>query len=164
MTRRHRRVSRRRFFGTGLAVCGSAAAAPVLAAARLGSQAPAIARAEAGRPALPQGVATGDAGTHGAIVWSRTDRAARMFVEYSTTDRFTDVRRVRGPAALASSDYTARLVLTGLPPGPRIFYRVIFQDLSDLHTWSDPVALTAKLHDLSGQILYSVEIPPEPRA
>jgi alkaline phosphatase D len=139
MKRPGHRLSRRRFLETGLALGGSVAAVPALAAGRLHAQAPAIVRSEAQRPALPQGVATGDAGTHGAVVWSRTDRPARMFVEYSTTDRFPDVRRVRGPAALAGSDYTARLVLTDLPPGQRIFYRVTFQDLSDLRTWSAPV-------------------------
>jgi alkaline phosphatase D len=61
-----------------------------------------------------------------------------MFVEFSTTERFTDPRRVRGPAALEGSDFTARTVLTDLPAGQRIFYRVLFQDLSDLRTWSDP--------------------------
>jgi alkaline phosphatase D len=29
-------------------------------------------------------------------------------------------------------------VLTGLPSGQRVFYRVLFQDLSDLRTWSEP--------------------------
>jgi alkaline phosphatase D len=130
-------VSRRRFLGTGIALGGAAAGA--FGGGRLSGQAPALVRSERGRPALPQGVGSGDAGTHGAIVWSRADRPARMFVEYSTTDRFADVRRVRGPAALASSDYTARVVLTDLPAGQRIFYRVTFQDLADLRTWSDPV-------------------------
>jgi alkaline phosphatase D len=62
-----------------------------------------------------------------------------MFVEYATTDRFVDVRRVRGPAALESSDFTCRTVLTELPAGQRIFYRVLFQDLSDLRAWSEPI-------------------------
>jgi alkaline phosphatase D len=139
MKRPGHRLSRRRFLETGLALGGSVAAVPALAAGRLHAQAPAIVRSEAQRPALPQGVATGDAGTHGAVVWSRTDRPARMFVEYSTTDRFPDVRRVRGPAALAVERLHGRLVLTDLPPGQRIFYRVTFQDLSDLRTWSAPV-------------------------
>ena len=38
-----------------------------------------------------------------------------------------------------ASDFTSRTVLTDLPPGQRIFYRVLFQDLSDLRTWSEPV-------------------------
>jgi alkaline phosphatase D len=61
-----------------------------------------------------------------------------MVVEYSTTEKFTDVRRRIGPAALESSDHTARVVLTELPANQRIFYRVLFQDLSDLRAWSAP--------------------------
>jgi alkaline phosphatase D len=87
---------------------------------------------------MPQGVAAGDIAAGRAIVWSRADRAARMFVEYSTTESFRDVRRVRGPAALDTSDFTARTVLTALPAGQRIFYRVLFQDLEDIRNWSEP--------------------------
>ena len=100
---------------------------------------PAILRSQASRPSLPQGVASGDVTNGRAVIWSRADRAARMFVEYSTTDRFDSVLRVPGPAALETSDFTARVVLTGLPAGQRIFYRVLFQDLADIRTWSDPV-------------------------
>lgn len=139
MTGGSRRLSRRRFLEGGLPIGAMAATAPAISTRHLFAQGPAIVRSETGRPAVPQGVAAGDAGTGGTVVWSRTDRPARMFVEYSTTDRFGDVRRLRGPAALDSTDYTARVLLTGLPPGQRIAYRVIFQDLSDLHTWSDPV-------------------------
>ena len=87
---------------------------------------------------MAQGIAAGDVSAGRAIVWSRADRAARMFVEYSTTGSFTDLRRVPGPAALESSDFTARTVLTGLPPGQRISYRVLFQDLADIRNWSEP--------------------------
>ena len=101
---------------------------------------PAIVRAQASRPGTPCGVAAGDVGGGRAIVWSRSDRPARMVVEYATTERFTDARRIRGPIAFDGSDYTARTVLTELPQGQRVFYRVLFQDLSDLRTFSDPVA------------------------
>src|SRR5690349_6674519 len=60
---------------------------------------PAIVRGQASRPGTPCGVAAGDVGGGRAIVWSRTDRPARMFVEYATTERFADVRRVPGPIA-----------------------------------------------------------------
>lgn len=100
---------------------------------------PAIIRSQSSRPALAQGVASGDVTNGRAVIWSRADRAARMFVEYSTTERFDNVRRVPGPAALETSDFTARAVLTGLPDGQRIFYRVRFQDLADIRRWSDPV-------------------------
>ncbi|MEO8522021.1 MAG: alkaline phosphatase D family protein [Acidobacteriota bacterium] len=129
----------RRAFLRAAAVLG---AAPLIGdgrgAAAQGS--PAIVSAPGSRPDMPFGVAAGDVANGRAVVWSRADRAARMVVEYSTTERFTDVRRVRGPAALESSDFTARVVLTDLPEGQRIFYRVLFQDLSDLRSWSEPSA------------------------
>jgi alkaline phosphatase D len=103
------------------------------------SQAPAIITAPNAKPAMPFGVTAGDVGGGRAVIWSRCDRAARMFVEFSTTERFRDPRRVRGPAAIESSDFTSRTVLTGLPPGQRLFYRVLYQDLSDLRAWSEPV-------------------------
>jgi alkaline phosphatase D len=94
------------------------------------------------RPGTPCGVATGDVADGRAIVWSRTDRPARMVVEYSTSPSFSDRRRIVGPAALEDTDFTARVDLTDLPPGQRISYRVQFQDLSDLRTFSVPVAGT----------------------
>ncbi len=119
------RVDRRTFVGRSLT-------------AGVGLLAPAIVKPQNARPLLLQGVAAGDVGAGRAVIWSRADRAARMFVEYSTTEGFRDVWRVPGPAALESSDFTARVVLTGLPAGQRIFYRVLFQDLTDLRNWSEP--------------------------
>jgi alkaline phosphatase D len=103
-----------------------------------GGRSAAILRSRSATPQIPFGVTSGDVGGGRAIVWSRTDRAARMFVEYATTERFVDPRRVRGPAALETTDFTTRLTLTDLPAGQRIFYRVLYQDLSDLRVWSDP--------------------------
>lgn len=133
MTRR--RVSRREFLRS--AVAGAAASA---FGGRVMAQAPAIVAAPGAKPEAPFGVAAGDVGAGRAIIWSRADRPSRMFVEYATTERFADAQRVRGPAALETSDFTCRTVLTDLPPGQRIFYRVLFQDLSDLRTWSDPAS------------------------
>src|SRR6185436_20006008 len=97
---------------------------------RLGAAVPtaALLRAQNSPPGVPCGVAAGDVSGGRAVIWSRSDRPARMFVEYSTTQSFTAVQRVRGPIAFEGSDFTARTVLTGLPPGQRIFYRVLFQD------------------------------------
>src|SRR5688572_630952 len=115
------RVDRRQFLRTGVNAC---------AAVQL-SGAPAIVKSDAARPAMPQGVTAGDVTDGRAVVWSRTDRPARMLVEYSTSDRFESVLRRTGPAALESTDFTARIVLTDLPANQRIFYRVTFQDLAD---------------------------------
>src|SRR5262245_41919666 len=112
---------------------------------------PAIVRAQASRPGMPCGVAAGDVANGRAIVWSRTDRPARMLVEVATTDRFTDARRVRGPIAFDGTDFTARTVLTGLPAGQRLFYRVQFLDLSDLKALSEPVTGTFATHPPKGR-------------
>ena len=93
---------------------------------------------QSNRPSTPQGVAAGDVVSDRAIIWSRTDRPARMVVEYSTSDKFTNPLRQTGAVALDTSDYTARTVLRELPSGQRVFYRVLFQDLSDLRAWSEP--------------------------
>ena len=42
-------------------------------------------------------------------------------------------------AALPESDFTAKIVATGLPSDQDIFYRVKFQDLSDTTVESEPL-------------------------
>ena len=121
----------RRSFGSWLVA--SAASSRAL------GQAPSVLIAEKDRPAIPQGVAAGDVGDGSAVVWSRTDRPSRMIVEYATTDSFRDARRVVGPAALPEDDYTAKVILTGLPPGQQVVYRVTFQDLAYSKARSFPV-------------------------
>ncbi len=91
-------------------------------------------------PVLPEGVAAGDAGSGRIVIWSRCDRAARMSVEYATSEQFTNARTVRGPTAVDASDFTARVILPDLPAAQRIFYRVRFQDLAGLRDWSEPVS------------------------
>jgi alkaline phosphatase D len=105
----------------------------------LAAQEPAAAiRREGARPVAAQGVAAGDVGHDGAMIWSRADRPAQMVVEWATNEQFRDARRVVGPSAIEASDFTAKLDLRGLPAGERIFYRVQFQDLRDLKNWSEP--------------------------
>jgi alkaline phosphatase D len=101
--------------------------------------APAVITPDRARPGIPYGVQSGDVSGDRAVVWSSTDRPARLIVEYATTDSFKNARRVMGPAALPESDFTARVDLAGLPAGQEIFYRVVFQDLGDLKTSSAPV-------------------------
>lgn len=84
-------------------------------------------------------IQTGDVIADRAIVWSKTNRPARMYLEVATDPDFGDVRTVRGPAALAATDFTAKLDLGGLPRGERVYYRVIFEALADPGVRSDPV-------------------------
>ena len=118
--------SRRTFLSTTFKAAGSFALAPV------------VMRQDAARPAIPYGVASGDVTHDRAIVWSRSDRPSRMLVEWSTTESFQNVRRVRGPDTSDAAGYTARVDLTGLPRGQRIFYRVQFEDLRDPRSFSVP--------------------------
>jgi alkaline phosphatase D len=100
--------------------------------------APALVTAEGARPGVAHGTMAGDATRDRAIVWSRTDRPARMIVEWSTRESFADARRVVGPAALPQTGFTARVDLAGLPADQTIVYRVQFQDLADLRSLSLP--------------------------
>ncbi|HMC11054.1 MAG TPA: alkaline phosphatase D family protein [Pirellulaceae bacterium] len=105
-------------------------------------EAPAAIKRDGARPATAQGVSSGDVGHDRAILWSRCDRPARMFVEWATSERFADSQRVAGPAVIDAADFTGKIDLRVLPAGQRIFYRVQFQDLGDLKTWSEPAAGT----------------------
>jgi alkaline phosphatase D len=107
-----------------------------------GAAAPALVRADSARPSVEWGAAVGDVTADRALVWSRTDRPARILVEYATTPSFRDARRVRGSAALDVTGYTARVDLAGLPPGQTVAYRVTFESLADWRIRSEPVAGT----------------------
>lgn len=100
-------------------------------------------------PLLPSGVASGDVTHDAAIVWSRCDRPARMFVEYAATADFRNARRAGPVRATADSDCTARVELAGLPPGRVVHYRVWFRD--DADRLSPPVAGRLRTAPAPGQ-------------
>ena len=119
-------INRRRFLTT------------LAAGAAAFGRAPAIARQR--RPTLPYGVASGDVTRDRAIIWSRCDRAARMLVEWDTTESFRDAQRVISAAvARPETGLTSRVDLGNLPIGQTIFYRVRFEDLKDSRSVSEPV-------------------------
>jgi len=92
-----------------------------------------------GRAVITHGVASGDVSYDSAVVWSRCDHRARMVVDWSTTESFSNPRRVLGRLTGVDSDLTAKVYLKNLPPGQRIFYRVRFEHSGEKGT-SDPVA------------------------
>jgi len=112
--------------------------ATTLKAAGAFAYSPAFLRQAAARPGIPYGVSSGDVTRDRAIIWSRTDRPARMLVEWSTTESFQNAHRVRGPSTAEPSGFTARVDLAGLPPDQRIFYRVQFEDLAEPRGLSVP--------------------------
>src|SRR5262249_43766685 len=123
---------------------GAAAAAGSLVVARRSwaqGQAPAVGPSDFRRPVLlPYGVQSGDGTGDRAIVWSKTGPPARVLVAFAANATLRNARRIPGPAALAETDFTARVDLTGLPAGQDIFYRVSFQDLVDTRVLSAPAA------------------------
>jgi alkaline phosphatase D len=90
--------------------------------------APAVLASIKDRPQLTDGVQSGDLLGDRAMVWSRSDRPARMVVEWDTTSMFRNPRRLVSPLADQRSDFTARVELSGLPADQAIFYRVHFED------------------------------------
>lgn len=123
---------------------GSAFALAGLAAGSTGGRhawaqgAPGVVTPDRMRPTLPSGVQSGEVSGSRAVIWSRSDRPARLWVDVSTHESFRDARRIMGPAALAESDFTARVNVAELPEGQEIFYRVLFQNLEDPKVWSAP--------------------------
>jgi alkaline phosphatase D len=112
-------LTRRRFLQVSAGAAASAAGAA--------HAAPAVVRDTAARPVITSGVQSGDVEPDRAVVWCRTDRPARLRVRYATTDRLTDARARLSAPTSAADDFTARLDLTGLPPGQRIVYEARFE-------------------------------------
>jgi alkaline phosphatase D len=125
-------MKRRAFLKTTLA-SGASLALPAFA------QAPAVITSERIRPQATSGLQIGDVTGGRALVWSRADRPSRMLVERAFREDFSDAVKLRGPLALETSDYTARLDLTGLPPDREVFVRVSFENLSSEKAHSEPL-------------------------
>ncbi|MFD6534154.1 alkaline phosphatase D family protein [Streptomyces sp. NPDC060184] len=99
--------------------------------------APAFARS--GRPSAEWGVQVGDVTASTALVWVRSDRAARMLVETSATESFRASRLWHGPLIGAGTDFTGTTPLHGLPAGEQIHYRVTLADPDDPRRTGRPV-------------------------
>jgi alkaline phosphatase D len=82
----------------------------------------------ADRPRIAGGIQSGDVSADSAVVWARADRPARMIVECSTVESFKSIVCTVSMDALPDRDFTAKLLLEGLPQGQDIFYRVRFED------------------------------------
>ncbi|MEO0842622.1 MAG: alkaline phosphatase D family protein [Cyanobacteria bacterium J06643_5] len=119
------------------------------------AQAPGIITSDKMRPKIPYGVASGDIDANSAVIWSRSDKPARMIVDYATNQSFENAKRVIGPAALEVSDFTARVNLNNLPGGEQVFYRVIFQDLNNINTYSAPSTGSLRTPTQDGDIFFA---------
>ncbi len=121
------RLSRRRLLATGAA--GAALAAFPL---------PGLSQAAA-RPVFTHGVQSGDVDMTGGMIWTRTDRPARVMMEVSTTEGFADPIRLASLDALPESDHAVKRLIDGLPADQEIFYRLTAADLSDINLTSEPI-------------------------
>ena len=126
-------MNRRKFINLAALSTGS------LTAQKLFGKSPAIIQSDKPRPNITSGIQSGDITKNSAIIWSRSDRAAKLVVEYSTTESFKNSRKIIGAMAQESTDFTARIDLSKLPAGQKIFYRVAFQDARDAKIFSEPM-------------------------
>ena len=123
-------LTRRRLLTTAAASAGLVTAG--------GIAMPYLSRA-ADRPLITHGIQSGDVSIDSGVVWARADRPSRMLVEIATTDGFNDIRHGVYVDALPESDFTAKALIEGLPPGQDIFYRLRFQDLSSPDIVGEPM-------------------------
>ncbi len=142
-------MDRRLFVAQGALLGATAALQPARALAQ--GAAPAVITPDAQRPQFTHGVQTGDPLADAAMVWTRSDRPSRMWVEWSTVSSFANARRVRGPYLMEDTDFTGRLDLTSLPAGQEIFYRVVLQDLHNERVLSQAMAGHMRLPPATGQ-------------
>ena len=126
---KHMKSSRRRFLA-------GAGAASVMAGA--GLFAPSYSRAS-GRPSFTHGVQSGDVDTHSGMAWVRVDRPSSVAFEISTTDDFTNARKLAPLNALPPSDFAIKRLLENLPSDQTIFWRATATDLTDINAVSDPI-------------------------
>jgi alkaline phosphatase D len=129
-------LSRRTLLRHSAAAGGCLLACPAL---RAQTASPAIVTGAEARPTLPYGVQVGDVLADRAMVWSRADRASRMQVRWATTESMAELGGAAMVDAVEDRDFAAKVDLSGLPAGQRIFYEVSFLDLGDLETASEPV-------------------------
>ena len=131
--------SRRGFLKSSAGAAGGLLLGGCLPGVLAARQAPALVASDAARPLADWGLQIGDVLADKAIVWSRADRESRLVVEWSLDAQFNQKQRIVGPYALETSDYTARIDLSGLPQGREIYVRTIFQSLDDEAAESAPV-------------------------
>ena len=93
----------------------------------------------ADRPVFTHGVQSGDVNADSGMIWTRTDRAARVHMEYATTESFANSVKLAPVNALPDSDFAVKRLLEKLPSDQDIFYRFVAADLKDVNSVSEPL-------------------------
>lgn len=99
---------------------------------------PAISYA-ANRPTFTHGLQSGDVDMTSGMIWTRTDRPARVMMEVSTTENFANARKLTPLNAMPTSDLAVKRLVSGLPSDQDVFYRFTAADLSDINMVSEPI-------------------------
>ncbi len=73
--------------------------------------------------AFTHGVASRDVTHHSAVLWTRVDQGATLTVEVSPDPSFATRVMRRTAAATAATDFTAKVLFTGLTPHQMYYYR-----------------------------------------
>jgi len=76
------------------------------------------------------GVASGDMTSESAVLWTRTPGPATVIPELSLTPSFDRAQALPAATTSEASDFTVKVLATGLQPGTRYFYR--FRSGSDV--------------------------------
>ena len=100
---------------------------------------PAISRASS-RPIFTHGVQSGDVTTSSGMIWTRTDRPAKVLMEVSTTESFQNARQLAPLTAMPSHDYAVKRMVEDLPADLEVFYRFTAVDLADVNGVSEPIS------------------------
>lgn len=88
-------------------------------------------------PAIAQGIQMGLLGKDQVLIWSRSDKPARMMLQYADNPNFTKAKLIKGGVANIASDFTTRYVLNKLSLGTDIYLKVWFVDVNNLHLKSE---------------------------
>ena len=129
-------LTRRRLLQTAVVVGGAAGLGTFAGPAPAAFGSPGL---RVSRPETRWGVQSGDVTASSAVVWSKTDRPARMVVEVAATESF---RRIRGRWRVdvgPDTDHTSKVLLSGLPAGTELCYRVRFAERGNSGRASEPL-------------------------
>ena len=77
------------------------------------------------RLTFTHGVASGDVTPSTAVLWTRVDQEGSVQVQVATDESFSDVVAKEKQQATAEHDFTVKLVVGGLEPATRYYYRFL---------------------------------------
>jgi alkaline phosphatase D len=87
------------------------------------------------------GVAAGDLTSDSVVLWTRTPSAASVTTELAASDTFENLTALPAVPATAATDFTVKVVATGLQPGTQYYYRFkVGSTVSPVGTFKTPYA------------------------